>query len=165
VRSEKAKSLVAELSLPAFAGGTALSSYRWDSGPGHFRQISRCETIVRLLISNGANTAYDDRPFGPSLHLACLLGNKAIIELLFEKGAGINATAGYFEKAIFAAIQGSHSDIVALLREKATLTNHKHSELATPLHHACAIGDGASVRKLLECGANATVLNDRGRHL
>ena len=52
---------------------------------------------------------------------------------------------------------------MALLLQKAPLTKHIHPEYATPLHLACAINSGASARKLLEHGANATVLDAKGR--
>jgi ankyrin repeat protein len=164
LNSENAKKLVDKLSLPDSGGRMVyyISGYR-DSAPISFRQLSDCEKIVRLLVIHGANITDDSRPFGPPLHLACLLGSKALVELLLEKGAGLNSTAGFFEKTIFAAIQGGHLDIVALLLQKAPLTKHIHPEYTTPLHFACAVGSGASVRKLLEHGANATVLDANGR--
>jgi len=162
LKSENAKKLVDKLSLPNSGCGMAYYSYR-DSAPSSFRQLSDCEKIVRLLVIHGANITDDSGPFGPPLHLACLLRSKALVELLLEKGADLNATAGFFEKTIFAAIQGGHPDIVALLLQKAPLTKHIHPEYTTPLHLACAIGDGASVRKLLQHGANATVLDANGR--
>lgn len=162
LKSENAKELVDKLSLPDSGGGVAYYSYR-VSAPNSFQRLSDCEKIVRLLVIHGANITDDSRPFGPPLHLACLLGSKALVELLLEKGADLNATAGFFEKTIFAAIQGGHPDIVALLLQKAPLTKHIHPEYTTPLHLACAIGNGASVRKLLEHGADATVLDAKGR--
>ncbi len=162
LKSENAKELVDKLSLPNSGDERAYDSYR-VSAPSRFQQLSDCEEIVRLLVIHGANINDDSRPFGPPLHLACLLGSKALVGLLLEKGADPNATAGFFEKAIFAAIQGDHPDIVAVLLQKAPLTKHIHPEYTSPLHFACAIGSGASVRKLLEHGADATVLDPKGR--
>lgn len=163
LKSENAKELVDKLSLPDSGGGTAYFSYKDPAAPSRFQQLSDCEEIVRLLVVHGANITDDSRPFGPPLHLACLLGSKPLVELLLEEGADLNETAGFFEKTIFAAIQGGHPDIVALLLLRAPLTNHIHPEYASALHFACAIGSGASVRKLLEQGANANVLDAKGR--
>lgn len=102
------------------------------------------------------------RAFGPLLHFACLLGNKEMVRLFLDKGADVNETAGYFKQALFAALHGRHSDIVGILLERASLTDHSHPEYATPLHFACGNGDGASTRKLLEYGANVTVKNSKG---
>lgn len=162
LESENAKELVEKLSLPNYEGGMAYYRYR-DSAPSSFQQLSDCEKIVRLLVIHGANITDDSRLFGTPLHLACLLGSKVLVELLLEKGADLNAIAGFFEKTIFVVIQGGHSDIVAILLQKAPLTKHIHSEYTTPLHLACAIDSGASVRKLLEHGANSTVLDAKGR--
>ena len=163
LKSENAKELVDKLSLPNSGGGMLYYRYRDPAAFSRFQQLSDCEKIVRLLVIHGASITDDSRPFGPPLHLACLLGSKALVELFLETGADLNATAGFFEKTIFAAIQGGHPDIVALLLQKAPLTKHIHPEYTSPLHLACAIGSGASVRKLLEHGANATVLDAKGR--
>lgn len=163
LKSETAKELVEKLSLPDSRRRIAYHNRYRNSAPSSFQQLSDCEEVVRLLVIHGANITDDSRSFGPPLHLACLLKSKALVELILEKGADLNATAGFFEKTIFAAIQGGHPDIVTLLLQKAPLTKHTHSEYTTPLHLACAIGNGASVRKLLEHGANATVIDAKGR--
>lgn len=130
--------------------------------PSSFLHLSRSEEVVRDLVSYGANINDDSRVIGPPLHFACLLGSKTMVKMFLDKGADINKTAGYFEKAIFAALHGRHPDIVLLLLERAPLTDHFHPEYATPLHFACDIGDGVSTRKLLEHGADATVMNSKG---
>ena len=159
LKSEQTKSLVDRLYLPE-----PVTYHRfYTSGPSSFQQISDCEHIVQLLLIHGANIANDDRPFGSPIHVACLIGNKFLVELLLEKGADLSATAGFFEKTMFAAIQGGHPDVVELLLQKAPLTKHIHPEYATPLHLACANGFSAAVRKLLEHGADATVLDAKGR--
>lgn len=165
LRSEKAKDFVNQLYLPNPMGRMTCHKF-YASGPSShhsFQQISDCEHIVQLLIIHGANIADDSRPFGSPMHLACLLGSEGLVKLLLEKGANLSTTAGFFEKTIFAAIQGGHPDIVELLLQKAPLTKHIHPEYATPLHLACANGHGAAVRMLLEHGADATILDTKGR--
>lgn len=49
-----------------------------------------------------------------------------------------------------------------LLLERAPLADYSHPQFATPLHLACLNGDGASTRKLLEHGADATLTDARG---
>ncbi|MCJ1385190.1 hypothetical protein MMC17_008311 [Xylographa soralifera] len=139
--------------------------------------------VVRLLLSNGADMSCKSAKHGTPLMTAleaCAASTlrslksenvkKLVDELSLPKSRGgmgyytdLVATAGFFEKTIFAAVQGDRPDIVALLLQKAPLTKHIHPEYTTPLHLACAIGNGASVRKLLEHGAKATVLDARGR--
>jgi ankyrin repeat protein len=102
---ENAKKLVNKLSLPD--SGSRMVNYRYnyeDSAPISFRQLLDYKKIVRLLFIYRANVTDDSRSFGLLLHLACLLGSKALIELLLKKGADLNLTAGFFEKTIFAVI-------------------------------------------------------------
>ena len=157
LNSEKAKEFVEQLfPEPIF-------DLFYTSSPNSFKQISDCKHIVQLLSVHGANIADDSRPFGSPIHLACLLGSKGLVELLLEKGADLGATAGFFEKTIFAAIQGGHTDVVELVLQRVPLIKHIHLDYGTPLHLACAEGYSAAVRKLLEHGADATVLDAKGR--
>lgn len=133
-----------------------------DVNPSYFQKLSSCEKIVQLLISHGADVNDDRRPYGPPLHLACLLGSNNIVQLLLDNGADVDATAGYFEKAVFAALEGGHPDILLALLERVPSTKYVHPDYATPLHLACDKGDGVSVRRLLDFGADITVTNSRG---
>ena len=161
LKSEKAKESMDQLFLPN-QGRITYNDY-YGSCPSRFQQISDCEHIVQLLINHGANIADESRPFGSPIHLACLIGSEGLVELLLEKGADLNTTAGFFEKVIFAAIQGDNPGIVKLLLQKTPLINYLHPDFATPLHFACANGYIAPIRKLLEHGADATVLDAKGR--
>ena len=84
LKSEKAKELVDKLFLPNFGCEMIYHSHSdsfSDSALSRFQQLSDCEKIVRLLVTHGADTIDDSRPFGPPLHLACLLGSKVLVEL------------------------------------------------------------------------------------
>ncbi|KAL8790515.1 MAG: hypothetical protein Q9195_006346 [Heterodermia aff. obscurata] len=173
IPSERVKKSLDQLCLPDYGQMTdqlCLPGYgptpypHFDtSGSSSFQQISNCEHIVELLIIHGANISDDSSPFGSSMHLACLIGSENLVGLLLEKGADFTSTAGYFGKTLFAAIQGGNSNIVELLLQKTPLTKHIHPDFATPLHLACANGSNAAIRKLLEYGADATVLDAKGR--
>ncbi|KAL6713705.1 hypothetical protein ACLMJK_009170 [Lecanora helva] len=152
--SKKERAVVDQLNLP---------SSRSQMSRNNFQQISDCEHIVRLLIDYGASIADDGRLSGSPLHLACFLSSKGLTEVLIEKGADPSLSAGYFEKTIFAAILGGHVEIVDILLQKAPLVKCFHPDYATPLHLACARGQGAIVRKLLQHGADATLLDTAGR--
>ncbi|KUI70485.1 Ankyrin repeat and KH domain-containing protein mask [Cytospora mali] len=160
LESGRAKEMVAELSLPTSPRPSpSFEDYDWcrDEGPSSFLHLWRCETVVQHLVSAGANTNDKSRAFGPPLHLACFLGSKGLVELLLEKGADINETAGYFEKAIFAALKGANPDIVVeLLLERAPLTDHSHPDYGTPLDLAHATyGEGSHTLKLFEMRSDA----------
>ena len=160
--SDKAKNLVDQSDLPNPRGRMEYYNYL-HSGSISFQQVSDCENIVRLLVIHGADITNHNRHLASPIHLACLIGSMSLVEFLLNEGADLNATTGFFEKSIFAAVQGGHPGIVALILQYAPLTTHVHPEYATPMHLACDNGDGASVRKRLEHDADATVLDAKGR--
>lgn len=84
------------------------------------------------------------------------------MKLLLEHGSDVNERAGYFEFAIFAALHGKHPEIVSIILGKAHPCDYLHPDSGTPLHLACSTDSGASVRKLLEHGADLTVTNANG---
>ncbi|KUI59751.1 Ankyrin repeat and KH domain-containing protein mask [Cytospora mali] len=157
---DRAKEMVAGISLPTSPRPSpSFEDYDYcrDEGPSSFLHLWRCETVVQHLVYAGANTNDKSRAFGPPLHLACFSGSKALVELFLDKGADINETAGYFEKAIFAALKGANSDIVELLLERAPLTDHSHPDFGTPLDLAYATyREGSPTRKLFEMRADAS---------
>ena len=167
MESEKINECIDQLYLPN-RGRMAFhhldgSVPRYPPKVSSFEQVSDCEHIVQLLIIHGSNIADDSRPFGSPMHLACLIGSQGLVKMLLEKGAELDTTAGFFEKTIFAAIEGGNPDIVELLLQKVPLTKHVHSHYATPLHLACVRGPNKTVRRLLEHGADATILDSKGR--
>ncbi|KAF5527604.1 Ankyrin repeat domain-containing protein 50 [Colletotrichum aenigma] len=165
-KDEGLRKIVNSLTLP----NARKPSPTWALGRGdHYtsqyksmQQLSKCSAIVQFLIDHGANVADVGRPLGSPLHLTCLLGSSAMVEKLIQRGADLDATAGYFEKPVFAAIHGKNADIVSLLLKHTPTPSHVHTEYSTPLHYACAVDDAASVRKLLECGADAAIANRLG---
>ncbi|CAI0646521.1 unnamed protein product [Colletotrichum noveboracense] len=155
---ERLRSIVDKLSIPITSNQ---SPYFWEyeTSRSEAMQFAKCDAIVELLINHGAVVADVGRPLGSPLHIACLLGSSPMVESLIQRGAETEATAGYFEKPIFAAIHGKHADIVSILLKRAPNLSHFHATFATSLHYACAVGDAASVRMLLERGADATLHN------
>lgn len=131
-------------------------------GVSSLRSIHECETIVQLLIDNGADLDDDSRGFGKPLHLACLIGSTAIVRTLLSCGADVNTVNGYFRTSLFAAIYGRSFDVVCLLLEEGADVNHMHQVHGTPLHLACAVNDGAITRELLRYGASIAALDRAG---
>ncbi|KAF4899121.1 Ankyrin-1 [Colletotrichum fructicola] len=162
-KDERLKSIVNSLALPE----ALKPSNHWHLGQGPYTSQSRsfrlkCEAIVELLIDHEANIADVGRPLGSPLHLACLLGSRPMVEKLIQRGCDLDTTVGHFERPIFSAIRGQNADIVLILLKHMPTPNYIHTEYSTPLHYACAVGDAASVRTLLECGADADISNQLG---
>ncbi|RFU24961.1 hypothetical protein B7463_g11382, partial [Scytalidium lignicola] len=161
IKSERAKALVARLSPPL-----RIDTWRgrdYSSSPAlDFRHVYCCESIVQFLVEKGVDVNVGCEGFGFPLHLAALAGSETLVKLLLEKEADVNAAGGYSETALFAAIEGNHPDIVSLLLQYGAHTDHLHQDFGSPLHFACTIGNAAIVRKLLEHGAEPSVVNGKG---
>ncbi|KAK8876903.1 ankyrin 1 [Apiospora arundinis] len=130
------------------------------------QRILCCEEIMQILVAQGVGIGNSSsRPFGPPLHLASYLGSTVMVHFLIDSGSDVHKVGDdYFQSAIFAAIQGGHPDVVALLvGNDPSCIQQVHSEHGTPLHLACALDKGACARKLLELGADATTLNTQGQ--
>ncbi|KAK6839302.1 hypothetical protein PG987_005168 [Apiospora arundinis] len=128
------------------------SAYTEFSSFANNQRILCCERIMQILVVQGADICNNNsRPYGRPLHLA--------------SGSDVHKVSDdYFQSAVFAAIEGDHPDVVALLvKNDPSCIQQIHSEHGTPLHLACALDNGACARKLLELGADSTAPNSQGQ--
>ncbi|KAF9871054.1 hypothetical protein CkaCkLH20_11471 [Colletotrichum karsti] len=130
-----------------------------------FLRLSNCERIVRSLLSKGANVDLEGDCLGSPLHIACLIGSRSLVELLWDHGADFDATGGFFDKPIFAAIHSRNMDLLSfcLNHTQPSTIQHSHPELGTPLHYACKIHEGSMVRLLLRHGAYPSARDSQGQ--
>jgi serine/threonine protein kinase len=78
---------------------------------------------VKRHISGGADiSAVDDRLAATPLHLAAYGGHTEIVRLLLTSGAGVNVTNKWNRTALDEAMDQSHVETVALLREHGALS-------------------------------------------
>jgi ankyrin repeat protein len=88
------------------------------------------------------------------LHLAAYFGVKAIIQVLLEKGANINAVDGYEKTPLYLASENGHIEVVQLLLENGANVNAADHFGETPLNQASENGHIEVIQLLLEKGAN-----------
>ncbi|KAI9805277.1 MAG: hypothetical protein M1833_005730 [Piccolia ochrophora] len=157
------------------AGGCYGTALQAASGGGH-------EAVVCLLLDAGA--AIDTQQSGKlpkaagpvsegtiehnhdefhasALQYASMGGHLAVVRILLERGADINAPGDYFGTALqAAAFSGSESIVGLLLDHNADINKQggqASSQGATPLKAACSRGHTNIVRLLLERGADIDV--------
>ena len=96
----------------------------------------------------------------PSLPRAAANGNKAVVKLLLEKGAELEAKDGYSRTPLSCAVANGHEAVVKLLLEKGAELEAKDKDSQTPLSYAAENGHEAVVKLLLERGAELEEKDD-----
>jgi len=98
------------------------------------------------------------------LHTAALLGRAEIVELLIDKGAGVNEP-DYFANtntALHLAADRGHDKVVRILLAKGADVKAQNNYLETPLHSAAASGSAAVVDLLIAADASLAAVNFTG---
>jgi hypothetical protein len=88
----------------------------------HAAAVAGRESVVQLLIENGADVNAQGGQYGNALHAAVLGGHKGIVQLLLEKGADVNAIGPWGNPLQAASFHG-HEELVRLLLEKGADPN------------------------------------------
>src|SRR5262249_41388404 len=113
-------------------------------------------SVVEFLLVNGADieAKEDQSSRGTALHLAVNAGNKAMVELLSDKKANVNATSSGAMTPLHLAAQKGFRSIVELLLARGAKPDPRSDQGATPLHLAVANGFKSTAEALLEHGAD-----------
>jgi ankyrin repeat protein len=90
----------------------------------------------------------------PVLHSAAGNGHKAVVQLLLENGANIEARSESEATALHWAAYGDHDTVVQLLIEKGANVEAKGGRGETALHQVAKYGHSNVVRLLIEKGAD-----------
>jgi ankyrin repeat protein len=111
------------------------------------------EGAKRLLEANAdVNAYFPGEEYGNVLQVASYMGHEAVVRLLLEKGAEVNAQGGIYGNALQAASHVGHEAVVRLLLEKGADVNAEGGCFGNALQ-AASLGHEAVVRLLLEKGA------------
>jgi hypothetical protein len=111
--------------------------------------------LVSLLIRDGAdvNEVSPAASHDTVLQEAIFRHRKAIIKLLLEHGADVNAQGGYFGNALQEAVFAEDQDVVQLLISNGAQVNAEGGKYGTALQTAAAWGHLEILQVLLDNGA------------
>ncbi|KAH6681655.1 putative ankyrin repeat-containing protein [Halenospora varia] len=98
-----------------------------------------------------------------SLPRAAANGHEAVVKLLLEKGAGLEAKGGNGQTPLLWAAENGHEAVVKLLLEKGAKLEAKDRSGQTPLLCAIENGHKAVVKLLLEKGADLEAKGGSGQ--
>ena len=101
-------------------------------------EAARCghAKVAALLIERGANASYGSKKcdFQTPLIQAALENKLAVVELLIEKGANVNANDNDFRTALMYAAKEGHAAVVkALLKAGPDLTFSDGDDMTAPM--------------------------------
>ena len=112
--------------------------------------------MARLLIEHGAIVNCADEHGQMPLHFACARGRQALVELLLDSGAHIDArNYDYHAPPLEYALHYGQDDVAAVLvRRGAGLTYHAGDKPRGPVIAACEAGCLLALRAMVERGAD-----------
>ena len=127
-------------------------------GPPPFALHRACSAgllsaVSRLLSAEVDVNEKDEKRLTPVYYVA-VSGNTAIIRMLVERGADVNAQGGYYGNSLQAASYQGHEPIVRLLLKNKVNINTQGGNYGNALQAASARGHELIMRLLLENKAN-----------
>ena len=99
---------------------------------------------------------------GPALHAAIDKNDHALVRVLIEGGADVNAKDVFGDSPLHEAIDKGDGGLVSLLVESGANVNAKNAFGDPALHRAILRGDKDLVRILLDAGADVNLRNAFG---
>jgi ankyrin repeat protein len=118
--------------------------------------------ILQAFIDRGWDVNTTDDQGETALHLACLEGHRAIVDLLFQAGAKLDLLSASGDSPLLQAIQQADRPLVAHLLENGADPNLGQGD-DRPLLTACCFGDTELVRQLLQAGADPNTVYGTGQ--
>ena len=113
------------------------------------------ESVVEILLSNGANANQQCGEYGSALQIAAFNGNNNIAKMLIDRGADPNCLVGRFGTALYRAVAGGHMSTTRLLLEhNADIHLRNDEDRGSAFCYAVVTGHIDYVKLFLEHGAN-----------
>jgi len=122
-------------------------------------------TVEALLEADAKLISTEDDDHYPALHAAARDGRAAMVTLLLDKGADVNAPMRDNMRPLLVAAEGGHLDVVKILIERGAdlnLWGERHGQMSQPIHAAALQGKKEVLAFLLDRGADVATANSTG---
>jgi hypothetical protein len=137
--------------------------------PLHVAVFARQREAIRALLAAGADTGAMEHGRYDAVTIAAVADDEETLRLLLAGGASAKrVTSRYDGTALIAAAHLGHDGVVRQLIAAGAPLDHVNNLHWTALIEAVVLGDGgprhqATVRALLDAGANAALADRQGR--
>jgi ankyrin repeat protein len=121
-------------------------------------------TVAEFLLNNGAEISIGGGSSGyTALHYAANQGHKAMVELLLQHGAAVDARAQSGETALHLAAGRGFKNVAESLLAQGADANARDDQNGTPLFRAAGQGRLALAQFLIEKGADVNSKDNSGK--
>ena len=132
------------------------------STPLHLAADLGRESVVQLLLEEGASLSAEDTAGATPLHYAALQRHEVVAHLLLDNGAAVSAVDKGGGTALHCAAYHGFEDVALLLLKHGADVSGKDIDGRTPLHATADYGHEAVARLLLEHGADLSAKSAQG---
>ncbi|KAJ9405424.1 hypothetical protein DTO045G8_6827 [Paecilomyces variotii] len=115
-----------------------------------YQKVRQFESVVQMLLSRGAEADTSAGHFGTALSLAAYMGLRNTFDSLLQHGASLDASGGFLESPLVAAILGGHSKMAKYILSLGP------GGMSRGLCCACKKGNLSVVKALLDSGVQST---------
>jgi len=118
--------------------------------------------FLKMVLTGGLTSVHGVN--GVSLlEIAASTGSLEMVEMIVEKTNNINATSDEGRNALFGAVYSNNCEIIEFLVRKGIEINKETIDgMLTPLLFAVSLQNVAAAEKLIELGADITIMNNEG---
>ncbi len=133
--------------------GAEINASSVESPSALYQASEGQESVVKVLLANGADVNITGGTRGNPLQVASTGGYASIVEMLLAYGADVNAQGGFSHNALQAASRGGYASIVGLLLAHGADVNAQGGHYHNALQAASSGGYASIVGLLLAHGA------------
>ena len=119
--------------------------------------------IVKLLLSSGASSDYNESSGCSPVHEAVKKQHAAMVELLLNRGVNPNTIASGGRTALSMSVETENIALLSLLLKMGGNVNHIEDSKQTLLHLAMHTGNVNLIEMLLEAGVNVNKTDGEGK--
>ena len=126
-------------------------------------RIGDLQTVIKLVTKDRKLAKQADEIGITPLHRACANNHMAVVELLLEMEADVNAIDKYGDAPLKKAAYSGHSDIVNILVNHGADVNYKDQNDKLALHHSAEQGQLQSVEAVIDHGSEVNSFSKNGQ--